>query len=111
VEERWVLEDGMKVRYRQTGGFGGLVLGCELDTEKLPRREAQELERLVKQAALDKVGVKKSSRGRDLANYEISVEDNRRIAKAAFDDMTVPGNIQPLLDFLRSRATARPLDD
>jgi hypothetical protein len=101
----------MKIRYRQTGGFGGLVLGCELDTEKLPRRDAEELKRLVEQAALDKVGIKKSSRGRDLANYEISAEDNGRMTMAAFDDMTIPGNVQPLLDFLRSRATARPLDD
>jgi hypothetical protein len=101
----------MKVRYRQTGGFAGLVLGCELDTEKLSPREAEELARLVKQAALDKVGVKKSPRGRDLTNYEIIVEDSSRTAKASFEDMTIPASVQPLLDFLRSRATARPLDD
>jgi hypothetical protein len=101
----------MKVRYRQTGGFAGLVLGCELDTEKLPRSEAEELMRLVQRAALDTVGIKKSSRGRDLTNYEMIVQDNGRTTKASFDDMTVPANVQPLLDFLSSRATARPLDD
>jgi hypothetical protein len=101
----------MKVRYRQTGGFAGVVLGCELDTEKLPPREAEELERLVKQAELEKAGVKKSSRGRDLTNYEINVDHNRRTTKASFDDMTAPAHVQALLDFLKSRATARPLDD
>jgi hypothetical protein len=101
----------MKVRYRQTGGFAGMVLGCELDTEKLSPREAEELARLVQQAALDKVGVKKSPRGRDLTNYEIIVEDGGRSTKASFDDMTIPAGVQPLLDFLRSRASARPLDD
>jgi len=101
----------MKVRYRQSGGYAGLVLGCELDSDKLPRAEAEELARLVKQAVLDKVGVKRSSRGRDLTNYEIIVENNGRTPKASFDDMTIPADVQPLLDFLRSRATARPLDD
>jgi hypothetical protein len=102
----------MKVRYRQTGGFGGLNFGSDLDSEQLPPNEAKELERLVQQAALHRAGVKKSrGAGRDLADYEISVEDHGRTIRAAFDDMTIPGNVQPLLDFLRSRATARPLDD
>ena len=101
----------MKIRYRQGGGYAGLVLGCELDTKQMSQGEAQELARLVKQAALDQVGVKKSASGRDLTTYEISVEDNGRTIKAAFDDMTIPSNVEPLLDFLRSRASARPLDD
>ena len=101
----------MKLRYRQTGGYGGLVLGSELDTEKLPASEASELARLVKQAALEKVGDKKNARGRDLTNYAIIVEDKGQTTKVSFDDMTIPANAQPLLDFLRSRAAARPLDD
>jgi hypothetical protein len=100
----------MKVRYRQSGGFAGLILGADLDSEKLPRGEAEELARLVKQAALDKIGVKQSPRGRDLTNYEIIVEDNGHTTKASFDDMTIPADVQPLLDFLNRRASARPLD-
>jgi hypothetical protein len=100
----------MKIRFRQTGGFAGLSLGSELDSEKLPAAEAGELERLIRQAALDQVGTKKS-RGADLTNYEMTVEDKGRTTKASFDDMTIPVNAQPLLDFLRSRANARPLDD
>jgi hypothetical protein len=101
----------MKVRYRQTGGFAGLSLGADLDTDKMPTSEAEELVRLVKQAALDKVGDKKSSGGRDLTNYEIIVDDSGRTIKGSFDDMTIPSNVQPLLDFLNRRASARPLDD
>lgn len=101
----------MKVRYRQSGGFAGLSLGADLDSEKLPPGEAKELARLVNRAALDKIGVKKSIRGRDLTSYEIIVEDNGQTTKASFDDMTIPANVQPLLDFLNRRASARPLDD
>ncbi len=99
----------MKIRFRQTGGFGGLVLGCDLDTSALPPAEAQELTRLVKQANLEKIQTRRSEKGRDLQIYEIAVE-NEIAAKASFDDMSMPANIRPLLDFLRQRVRAVPLD-
>jgi hypothetical protein len=99
----------MKVRFRQTGGFGGLVLGCDLDTSSLPPAEAQELTRLIKQANLEKIHSRPSEKARDLQNYEIAVE-NEMTARASFDDMSVPANGEPLLEFLRQRARAVPLD-
>jgi hypothetical protein len=100
----------MKVHFRQTGGFGGLVLGCDLDTSTLPPAEAQELTRLIKQANLEKIHAKPSQKARDLQNYEIAVESDEITAKASFDDMSVDANLEPLLDFLRRRARAVPLD-
>ena len=99
----------MKIRFRQTGVFGGLVLGCDLETSALPPAEAQELTRLVKQADLEKIHTRRNEKGRDLQIYEIAVE-NEINAKASFDDMNMPANIRPLLDFLRQRARAVPLD-
>ena len=100
----------MKIRFRQTGGFGGLVLGSDLDTSTLPPSEAQELARLVKQANLEKIHARRNPRGRDLQNYEISVESDELTAKASFDDMSIDANVKPLLEFLRQRARAMPLD-
>jgi hypothetical protein len=100
----------MKIRFRQTGGFGGLVLGSDLDTSTLPPAEAQELTRLVKQANLEKIQAKRSEKARDLQNYEIAVEGDGLTAKATFDDMSVDANVEPLLEFLRRRARAVPLD-
>jgi hypothetical protein len=100
----------MKVRFRQTGGFGGLVLGCDLDTSTLPPAEAQELTRLIKQGNLEKIQTRRSEKARDLQNYEIAVEGDGITAKASFDDMSVDANVEPLLDFLRQRARAIPLD-
>ena len=99
----------MKVRFRQTGGFGGLVLGCDLETSALPPAEAQELTRLIEKANLEKIQTRRSEKGRDLQIYEIVVE-NEITAKVSFDDMSVPANISALLDFLRQRARAVPLD-
>jgi hypothetical protein len=100
----------MKIRFRQTGGFGGLVLGCDLDTSALPPTEAQELARLVKQANLEKIQTRRSEKARDLQNYEIAVEGDGMTAKATFDDMSVDADVERLLDFLRDRARAMPLD-
>jgi|SRR4030095_8601208 Emfourin len=100
----------MKVRFRQTGGFGGLVLGCDLDTSTLSPAEAQELTRLVKQANLEKIQTRRSEKARDLQNYEVVVEGDGITAKATFDDMSVDANVEPLLEFLRRRARAVPLD-
>ena len=94
----------MKIRFRQTGGFGGLVLGCDLDTSTLPPAEAQELTRLIKQANLEKVHAKPSQKGRDLQNYEIAVESDEITAKVSLDDMSVDTNLEPLLEFLRRLA-------
>jgi hypothetical protein len=100
----------MKIRFRQTGGFGGLVLGCDLDTSTLAPAEAQELTRLVKQANLEKIQTRRSEKARDLQNYEIAVEGDGLTAKAIFDDMSVNANVESLLEFLRQRSRAMPLD-
>ena len=100
----------MKIRFRQTGGFGGLVMGCDLDTSTLSPAEAQELARLIKQANLERTQTKRSDKARDLQNYEIAVDGGGITAKATFDDMSVDANMKPLLDFLRRRARAVPLD-
>ena len=101
----------MKIRFRQTGGFGGLVLGCDLETSTLPPADARQLTQLIKQANLEKAHTKRSPKGRDLENYEISVDSDELTAKASFDDMSIDANVKPLLDFLRQRARAVPLDD
>jgi hypothetical protein len=100
----------MKVRFRQTGGFGGLVLGCDLDTSTLPPAEAQELTQLVKRANLEKIQTRRSEKARDLQNYEIAVEGEGLTTKKSLDDMSVDANVEPLVEFLRQRARAVPLD-
>ena len=85
-------------------------MGCDLDTSALPKAEAQELTRLIKQANLDKAQPKRSDKARDLQNYEIAVESDDVTAKATLDDMSIDSAMEPLLNFLRDRARPMPLD-
>ena len=100
----------MKVRFRQTGGFGGLILGCDLDTTTMARDEANQLLRLIEQANIQAVVQQRHPRGRDLLVYEIVLEEKGTHIKASFDSMTTPQQVEPLLRFLAQRAYAVPLE-
>ncbi len=100
----------MKLKFFKSGGFAGLNFGCDLDTEKLSRAEADELIQLVKRAALAKSSSRRRSAARDLMNYEILIEDGGKKTRAVFVDMSVPETVQELLDFLNRRSKAMPLD-
>jgi hypothetical protein len=100
----------MNVRFRQTGGFGGLVLGCDLDTAVMPRDEANQLLRLVRQANIQEAGERSHPRGRDLHVYEIVLEDKGKRITASFDSMSTPPQVESLVQFLAQRAHAVPLE-
>lgn len=99
----------MKVSFRQTGGFTGLSFGCELDTATMSVQEASELKKLAAASGLCERRERGSEAARDVALYEIVVEDEGGRIAASFDDMTVPREAEGLLDFLRARAGPRPL--
>lgn len=100
----------MKVRFRQTGGFGGLVLGCDLDTATMSPSETNELLRLVQQANIQAIGEQRHPQGRDLLVYEIVLEEKGKRIKVLLDSMTTSTQIEPLLQFLAQRSHTVPLE-
>lgn len=99
----------MKIHFRQTGGFAGLTLGCDLDTSAMPVGEAKALERLVRDSLITESIAHKNEEGRDLTNYEITIERDQGTLTATFDDMSLPKNLEALVDFLRTRVRPMPL--
>jgi hypothetical protein len=97
----------MKVRFRQSGGFAGLVRGAELDTAALAGPEAAELERLVAAARLAST-TRTAARGADRQQYEIVVErEGAPKVEARFGDDALSDELAALVAFLRARA--RPI--
>ena len=94
----------MKVRFRRSGGFAGLVRGVELDTAALSGAEAAELERLV--AVVPLVSVKRAAaRGADRQQYEIVVErEGASKVEARFDDGALTDELVALIAFLNARS-------
>ena len=99
----------MKVRFLQSGGFVGAVKGCELDTAALAPDAARELERLVAESGIAGSDVSLSDTGRDLQQYEITIEGGNPIS-VVFDDSSIPPSAKRLLGFLKKRARPKALD-
>ncbi|PSB04980.1 protealysin inhibitor emfourin [Merismopedia glauca] len=94
----------MKIKFRQSGGYAGLRIGCELDTNLLPPEEATKLQSLVEQSDIFPTKSDRSENTADLINYEITIETKEGTHQVTFDDLTLPENIIPLLDYLQDRA-------
>lgn len=94
----------MKIKFRQSGGYAGLRMGCELDTNVLSIDEAAQLESLVKTSGILKAKSDRSENTADLINYEITIETKEGTHQVTFDDLTLPESVVPLLDYLQSHA-------
>lgn len=94
----------MKVHFVESGGYLGLVKGCDLDTTTLTPESARELEKLVKSSGISTSGEFLSDVGRDLRLYEITIEDRNKKIKATFDDEKLPAPAKPLIAYLRKQA-------
>jgi len=95
----------MKVSFRQSGGFAGLIRGCELDSAELPDKEAAELNQLLRQPPAEPR--RSTAAARDLTHYELSVETPRGTRTQSWDDLSAP-DAAALIEFLRRRSTPQP---
>ena len=94
----------MKISFIQSGGFLGLRSGCELDTDMLAPDTAQELEHLTAASGILTSGVFFSESGRDLQQYDITINDGNSEVSVTFDDETLPAAAQSLVDYLQKHS-------
>lgn len=94
----------MKVRFRQTGGFAGLVRALEMDASALPAAEAASLSAL--RGLHDAGGLTQTSptTARDFTSYHVEIEDQGQTTRLSLTDQTIPECARPLLLFLRRNA-------
>jgi len=94
----------MKIKFRQSGGYAGLLLGCDLDTKSLSSDEATQLESLVNNSGILQANSSRSDNTADLISYEMTIETQAGTHQVRFDDLTLPESVLPLLDYLQSQA-------
>ncbi len=99
----------MKISFVQSGGFMGMLTGCELDTEGLAPDTAQELEQIANASGLVTSGTFFSESSRDLYQYDITIEDGDSAISVIYDDATLPASAQSLVDYLQEHAVPKPL--
>jgi hypothetical protein len=99
----------MRISYRRTGGFAGMVMKFDLATETLPQEDADELQELVASAdffSLPDV-IPSDPRGADRFQYQLTIEHEEQQHTVKVGDGSMPENLWPLLDKIRvlSRAS------
>ncbi len=96
----------MKVSFVRSGGFGGLRLAAELDTENLPPDEAAELRSLV--AALDTgASAATPAGGADRFRYDLTIEADGRTRRLSLSDGDLTAATRPLVARLEKQAKQR----
>ncbi len=100
----------MKITFRQSGGYAGLIMGCEIDTASMKQTDAELLQSLVERSGILELQEKerRAPKGRDLLHYEIHVETGKDVYEISFDDMSIPDNVIPLLEYLKERSGPLP---
>ena len=94
----------MKISFRPSGGYAGLIMVSEIDTDSLAAEAAAELKSLVEQSGVSQARRKQTPNSADLLNYEITIETKKGIHQVSFDDISLPESVIPLLEYLQDRA-------
>ncbi len=95
---------GVKIRFLQSGGFAGLIRGCEVSAADLPKREQNELERLHAAAGLERLRPIRA-KGADRQQYDITIEqDDGSVVNVSLDDSALTDEVAALVAFLRARS-------
>jgi hypothetical protein len=92
----------MKVHFRQSGGFAGLLRAAEVDTKELAPAEARSIEELVREV-LDATPARAHTPGADITRYELTVDDGSGPCSCAFDDANASPAASKLLGLLQAK--------
>jgi hypothetical protein len=93
----------MKVPFRQSGGFAGLIRGCDLDSAGLAPAEAEELSKLLREASA--FGARQSARPMpDALRYWISITDDTGTRECVLTGGDLDEKLHPLIRYLQSRS-------
>ena len=91
----------MKISVIQSGGWGGLRMGCSVETADLPVGLSAELEEAASDAALFGHVAAPSAPGRDVAFYEVEIETATGRRSVRFPEFGKPPPGEKIVDILR----------
>jgi hypothetical protein len=93
-----------KIRFRQSGGFAGLVRGCDVEFNVLDDADRAALERHARSGSTTGA----PSEARDQIVYEIEMETDAGVRRLAFDEANVPKDLATLVQALAKRSKPMP---
>jgi hypothetical protein len=96
----------MRIHFERVGGFAGIRLKEDVDTDTLTPEEASLLQALVEKAQLGQIRQSFGAGGRTRDSFEYwgTVEDGGKQSSVRMTDETLPPSATPLIDRLLALA-------
>ena len=100
----------MKISYRRTGGFAGMILSYDIDVDTLPPEEVNELETLVSEADFFMLPeeIRAETPGTDQFQYTLTIETDQDQHTVECGDAAMPDNLWPLVNKIRILSRSTP---
>jgi len=98
----------VRIRFRQSGGFAGLIRGYEMTAADTGPQDVDHLERLLKASGLTDRPAAASARTppktSDLVQYDIDIETDGGTKHVVLTDDDLDEKTEPLVHFLQQRS-------
>jgi len=95
----------VRLRFRQSGGFAGLIRGQEIAAADSSPEELQRLEHVLKESGLAERanvgGARTPPKSADLIQYDLEIETNAGTRHVVLTDDDVDDRTEPLIRFLQ----------
>jgi hypothetical protein len=92
----------MRIHFERVGGFAGIRLRADVDTDTLPAEEAKSWQALVEKAQLGQIHQSSGADSpiRDAFEYWLTVEDGGKRSQVRMSEDTLPPSAMPLIERL-----------
>jgi hypothetical protein len=92
----------MRIKVQRSGGFANIGAHGEVDTSALPKEKADEVQRLVTNAALPPSPPPplRAARAADVYQFDITVDDGSGAKTYRADELSMPDEWRSLVDYV-----------
>jgi len=94
----------MKIKFKQSGGFAGLIKSVEINCDDLSEEESEVLNAMVKQAKFFELPKSTPHAAPDIEQYSISIELEGKTREMHVSRPNVPKALNPLIKHLAKKA-------
>jgi len=92
----------MRIHFEKSGGFAGISLGSDFDSENLSAEQTDELSQLVRESCFfeQPTVMRAAQPAPDRFHYRVSVDTGTQKHSIELDEASAPECLQPLLKWL-----------
>ncbi len=94
----------MRLKFVQSGGYAGLIKGCEIDTSTLKGSTVSSLHFLINIIRTNKKMNDIRSDIVDQFNYELEIVEGKKIFQITCNEESLPKELEPLITYLKKKS-------